>query len=69
MRGYSMRTEKTYLYWIKDFIRYHNRLHQNLLSPQHVVDYLSYLANRRDVVINTQKTALIALPFLYNQFL
>lgn len=69
LRGYSMRTEKTYLYWIKNFIRYHNRQHPNVLSSEHVVAYLSYLANRRDVAINTQKTALNALAFLYNQFL
>ena len=69
MRGYSMRTEKTYLYWIKNFIRYHNRQHPNVLSSEHVVAFLSYLANRRDVAINTQKTALNALAFLYNQFL
>ena len=69
MRGYSMRTEKTYLYWIKNYIRYHNRQHPNVLSSDHVVTFLSYLANRRDVAINTQKTALNALAFLYNQFL
>ncbi len=69
MRGYSMRTEKTYLYWGKDFIRFNNRQHPTVLSADHVVAYLSYLANKRDVAINTQKTALNALAFLYNQFL
>jgi integrase len=33
------------------------------------VAFLSYLANRRDVAMNTQRTALNALAFLYNQFL
>lgn len=69
MRGYSMRTEKTYLYWICDYIRFHRMQHPKDLSPEHVVSFLSYLANRRDVAINTQKTALNALAFLYNQFL
>ena len=69
MRGYSLRTEKTYLYWIRDYIRFHNRQHPNNLSSDHVVQFLSYLANSRDVAINTQKTALNALAFLYNQFL
>jgi integron integrase len=69
MRGYSMRTEKTYLYWIRDYIRFHNRQHPTNLSSEHVVQFLSYLANSRDVAINTQKTALNALAFLYNQFL
>ena len=69
MRGYSMRTEKTYLYWIRDYIRFHRLQHPKDLSGEHVVTYLSYLANRRDVAINTQKVALNALSFLYNQFL
>ena len=69
MRGYSIRTEHTYLYWIRDYIRFHNRQHPMNLSPDHVVQFLSYLANSRDVAINTQKTALNALAFLYNQFL
>ncbi|WP_242014373.1 phage integrase N-terminal SAM-like domain-containing protein [Vibrio fluvialis] len=27
MRGYSIRTEKTYLYWIKAFINFHHKRH------------------------------------------
>jgi len=27
LRGYSIRTEKTYLYWIRFFIRFHNMRH------------------------------------------
>ena len=69
MRGYSLRTEKVYLYWIKDYIRYHKLQHPTVLTGDHVVAYLSYLANSRDVAINTQKSALNALAFLYNQFL
>lgn len=69
MRGYSMRTEKTYLYWIRDYIHFHNRQHPTNLSSEHVIQFLSYLSNNRDVAINTQKTALNALAFLYNQFL
>lgn len=69
MRGYSLRTEKNYLYWIKDYIRYHKLQHPIGLTGDHVVAYLSYLANRRDVAINTQKSALNALAFLYNHFL
>ncbi|MAS24708.1 MAG: hypothetical protein CMI08_19385 [Oceanospirillaceae bacterium] len=26
LRGMSLRTEKTYIYWIRNFIRYHGRL-------------------------------------------
>ncbi|NVK38967.1 MAG: integron integrase [Gammaproteobacteria bacterium] len=68
-RGYSIRTEKTYLYWIKFFIRFHGRQHPTTLSAEHVSAFLNHLANNRNVAINTQKTALNALAFLYNQFL
>ncbi len=27
MRGYSIRTEKSYLYWIKAFINFHHKRH------------------------------------------
>ena len=37
MRGYSLRTEKTYLYWIRDYIRFHNRQHPMNLASDHVV--------------------------------
>lgn len=53
MRGYSMRTEKTYLYWIRDYIRFHHLQHPKDLAAEHVVSFLSYLANSRDVAINT----------------
>ncbi|MFT7111314.1 MAG: integron integrase [Psychrobacter glaciei] len=69
MRGYSIRTEKTYIGWIKHYIRYHGRQHPSALNAEHVKDFLSYLANSRNVAINTQKTALNALAFLYNQIL
>ena len=69
MRGYSIRTEKTYLYWIRDYIRFHNRQHTMNLTSDHVVQFSSYLSNSRDVAFNTQKSALNAFAFLYNQFL
>lgn len=69
MRGYSIRTEKTYIGWIKHYIRYHGRKHPSELGAEHVKMFLSYLANSRNVAINTQKTALNAIAFLYNQIL
>jgi ribonucleotide reductase beta subunit family protein with ferritin-like domain len=59
MRVYSIRTEKTYI----------SRQHPSALNGEHVKDFLSYLANSRNMAINTQKTALNALAFLYNQIL
>lgn len=39
MRGYSNRTEHTYLFWIRDYIRFHYRQHPMNLSPDHVVQF------------------------------
>jgi site-specific recombinase XerD len=39
-----------------------------VLSADHVVAYLSYLANKRDVTINTKKTALNALAFTFRHY-
>ncbi|KGY13346.1 recombinase XerD [Vibrio tubiashii] len=66
-RGYSMKTEKAYLYWIAYFIRHHKMRHPNEMGPIEVTEFLSFLANEQHVAINTQKVALNALSYLYNQ--
>ena len=69
LRGYSLRTEKAYLYWIRFFIRFSGKRHPSEMGANEVRDFLSYLANQRHVAINTQKVALNALAFLYHKFL
>jgi len=61
-------TEKTYLYWIQNFIRYHNRKKPSDMGCIEVDDYLSYLATKRNVSPQTQSLALNALVFLYHRF-
>lgn len=68
-KGYSLRTEKTYLHWIKRFILFHGKRHPDTLSSEDVRLFLSHLANHAHVSTNTQKIALNALAFLYNKFL
>ncbi|ELW7376048.1 phage integrase N-terminal SAM-like domain-containing protein [Yersinia enterocolitica] len=68
-KGYSLRTEKTYIHWIKRFILFHGKRHPLEMAGEEVRLFLSHLANAENVSINTQKTALNALAFLYNQFL
>ena len=69
LRGYSMRTEKSYIHWIKRFIYFNNKQHPAELGAVEVTDFLSYLANDRHVAVNTQKVALNALVFLYHKVL
>lgn len=62
-------TEKTYCYWIAYFIRFHGMTKPEHLTPKDVDQFLSHMAVAGDVSVNTQKTALNALAFLYKQFL
>jgi len=69
LRHYSIRTEKTYLYWIRYFIVFHQKRHPNEMGANEVTQFLSFLSNSRNVAVNTQKVALNALAFLYKQCL
>lgn len=69
VRGYSIRTEKSYIYWIKYFIRFNNRQHPKDLGKAEVEAFLDHLANDRLVTQNTQRVALNSLAYLYNKFL
>ena len=65
----AYKTEKTYCFWIKRYIKYHNMQQPQDLGSQHVEQFLHHLAVVDNVSVNTQKIALNALAFLYNQFL
>lgn len=67
LRGYSIRTEKSYLGWIKRFIYFNDKRHPKELGPKEIKAFLSWLANERNVAVNTQKVALNALVFLYQK--
>nr|WP_275669076.1 site-specific integrase [Pseudoalteromonas sp. A757] len=64
IRGYSISTEKTYLYWIKGFINFYHKRHPETMGTEEVTQFLVFLANKRNVAINTQKIALNALAYL-----
>jgi integron integrase len=68
-RHYSIRTERTYIYWIRQFIRHHSMRHPRDMGEGEVSAFLSHLAVRRNVAPNTQRTALNALIFLFVQVL
>ena len=62
-------TERNYVGWIKRFIKYHQYLHPEKMSKHHVEQFLHHLVVVEQVTINTQKSALNALAFLFNQYL
>jgi integron integrase len=66
---YSLRTEKTYVYWAGFFIRFHNVKHPKEMGAREVEAFLSYLANDRKVSPSTHRQALAAILYLYKEVL
>jgi len=68
-KGYTYRTEKTYLRWIVRYVKYHGTEHPREFGKREVRDYLSHLATDRNVAASTQNQALNALLFLHRDVL
>ncbi len=66
---YSLRTEESYLHWIKAFIRFHGTRHPRELGGEQVEAFLMWLANERHVAVATHRQALSALLFVYQKVL
>lgn len=69
LHHYSIRTEKSYWYWIRYFIRFHQLRHPLEMGAVEVNAFLSWLAVERKVAAATQNLALNALVFLYARVL
>ena len=69
VRRYSSRTIRSYLYWIRYFIVFHDKRHPETMGGPEVVEFLTHLAVQKKVSIATQKIALNALAFLFNRVL
>ena len=67
-RNLAVKTESTYCYWIKRFIRYHRMQHPKDMGAIHVEQFLHHLAVVEKVSAGTQRVALNSLAFLYKQF-
>ena len=69
----SLSTEKTYLYWVRFFIRWHGRngtmTHPRDMGAKQVEAFLTMLATERKVSASTHNQALSALLFLYREVL
>ena len=69
VKHYSLRTENTYVDWIKRFILFHGKRHPSTLGAEEVRAFLSHLASERNVAASTQNQAFSALLFLYREVL
>jgi integron integrase len=68
-RHLSYRTEKTYLYWIRRYLWFHEQKHPRDLGPREVTEFLTALAVNNKVAASTQNQALAAVLFLYRDTL
>lgn len=69
LRHYSIRTEESYLRWIKEYILFHRKRHPANMGELEVTQFLSYLAVTRNVSPSTQNQATCAILFLYRHVL
>jgi len=68
-RHYSLRTEESYVSWMKRFIYFHNKRHPREMGSDEVTEFLNDLAVRGNVAASTQNQALCAIVFLYHNVL
>ncbi|MDJ0808207.1 MAG: integron integrase [Gammaproteobacteria bacterium] len=69
VRGYSIRTEQTYLQWVERFFHFHQWQSVDSLASSAISDFLEHLAVKRNVAASTQNQALNALVFFFKQVL
>src|SRR3990172_10746027 len=68
-RHYSPRAERTYVHWVRRFVRFAGLRHPRDLGSSEGTAFLTDLAVRRGVSAATQNQALAALLFLYREVL
>lgn len=66
---YGLRTEKSYLDWIKRFLMFHDWRKPSTMSEPEINAFLTHLAVDRKVAESTQTQALSAILFLYKKVL
>ncbi len=69
LKHYSMRTEETYVQWVKRFVLFHHKRHPCDMSATEVEQFLTTLAVKGKVSASTQNQAKSALLFLYKEVL
>jgi len=69
LKGYSIRTEKSYVDWIRRFILFHNKRHPKEMGKKEIESFFSHLVIQRDVAPSTQNQAFNAILFLFEQVL
>ena len=66
---YSLKTEQSYVHWVRRFVHFHGLRHPKEMGGADVEAFLAHLANDRQVSPSTHHQALCALLYLYRQVL
>ena len=69
VKHYAIRTEQSYVDWIKHYIYFHDKTHPKDLGAQDVEAFLTHLAVAGKVSASTQNQAKSAILFLYREVL
>lgn len=69
VKHYSIRTEKSYLDWIRRYILHNGKRHPKDMGAVEVEAFLTHLAVSRNVSSSTQNQAKSALLYLYKEVL
>jgi integron integrase len=67
-RHYAYRTEKTYLHWIRHYVRFIKPIHPREAGMDGVKRFLTHLAVEQSLSATTQNQARAALKFLYGLY-
>lgn len=68
-KHYSIRTEQSYVQWIRQYILFHKKQHPKDMGEKEINAFLKHLAVNRNVAASTQTQALSAILFLYKEVL
>jgi hypothetical protein len=52
-RHYSLRTEKTYIGWVRQYILYHNKRHPREMGVAEINEFITHLVNQKTVSAST----------------
>lgn len=69
LKHYSIRTEQSYVQWVRRFILHHDKRHPAEMGAAEVEAFLTHLAVAGRVSASTQNQARSALLFLYKEVL
>ena len=68
-KHYSIKTEHSYIGWIKRYIFFHNKRHHKEMGKVEIEQFLTWLAVEKKVSPTTKNQAFSAILFLYKEIL